>query len=77
MPTQSVQPLGQGGDSGAFVLNGEGGFVGLFFEENTNLNTGYYTAAEDLFASIKSVTGAAEVRLPDLKLNRNNKTYTV
>ena len=70
-PTGSVQMFGEGGDSGVFVLNRDGGFVGLFFEGNENTNSNYYTAAEDLFASIRSVTGATEVRLPDLELNEH------
>ena len=77
MPPSDGLLLGDGGDSGSFVLNCDGAFVGLYFGGNTHTNTGYYTAAYDLFASIKSVTGARGVRLPDLELNEDDDFPTV
>lgn len=61
VPTADTnQAFGEGGDSGAFVINNKGRFVGLYFGASTD-NTGYFTSAEDLIEDIKRVTGAVDV----------------
>lgn len=55
--------FGQGGDSGAAVVDKFGMFVGLFFAGNDLTGVGYFSAAKDLFSDIKRVTSAKEVDL--------------
>ena len=57
--------LGEGGDSGAFVLDQSGAFVGLCFGGSEAMGISFFTAAQDLFDDIKIITGAVEVGLPD------------
>ncbi|WEW57328.1 hypothetical protein PRK78_002793 [Emydomyces testavorans] len=53
--------FGTAGDSGSFVLDNRGCFVGLYFGGSTD-GTGYFSGATELIHDIKMVTGACDVR---------------
>ena len=56
--------FGAGGDSGSFIMDQTGAFVGLYWAGNTYSNMGYFMEARDLFEDIRRITGAVEVKLP-------------
>jgi hypothetical protein len=58
--------FGRPGDSGSFVLDNLGQFVGLYLGGDFKRGTGLFMEAKDLFADIKYVTGAAKVTVPQL-----------
>lgn len=51
------------GDSGSFIFDYGGRFVGLLFAGNMDTGACYFTPAEVLFQDIKNTTGAKDVRL--------------
>ncbi|KAM5476120.1 hypothetical protein MauCBS54593_000803 [Microsporum audouinii] len=51
------------GDSGAFVLDKYGRFIGLLLSGNLHCSISYMTSASDLFQDIKEITGASNVRI--------------
>ncbi|KAI9803894.1 MAG: hypothetical protein M1825_001774 [Sarcosagium campestre] len=53
------------GDSGAFVYNRLGHFIGMAIGGNSHSNTTSVTCARDLFDDIKKITGARAVRLAE------------
>lgn len=53
--------FGKGGDSGSFMMDRTGSFVGLYFAGSTSSNIGFFMGADDLIADIKRITGAVEV----------------
>lgn len=57
--------FGDPGDSGSFVIDGEGRFAGLYFGGDQSRGTGLFIEAKDLFEDIKHVTGARDVRIPE------------
>ncbi|KAK2867961.1 hypothetical protein FQN49_003295 [Arthroderma sp. PD_2] len=52
------------GDSGSFVMDRHGAFVGLYVGGATSTGTGLFLEAKDLFNDIKAITGAKDVRIP-------------
>lgn len=62
--SQAGQSFSREGDSGAFVHTFSERFVGLLFGGSPSLNISYFTHVKDLFADIRDLTGAEEVRLP-------------
>lgn len=60
----SVGPeFAKGGDSGSFVFDKFGGVVGLLLAANDGTNTSFFTTLDDVFADIRQITGANDVRL--------------
>lgn len=55
--------FGRAGDSGSAVFTRQGGFVGLYFAENSLSGTSYFTVAEALFTDIQKITRAEAVEL--------------
>jgi hypothetical protein len=55
--------FGLWGDSGAFVINQAGQFLGLYWGGNTASGAGYFTGADPLFQDIKHITGATSVEM--------------
>lgn len=51
------------GDSGSFVCNTTQRVVGMVIRGYDRTRTSYYTPIEDIFADIKRVTGARDVRI--------------
>lgn len=56
--------FGDPGDSGSFVIDGDGCFAGLYFGGDQDRGTGLFIEAKDLFEDIKYITGARDVRVP-------------
>lgn len=63
----TIQPVGdtfgKAGDSGAAVFDNFGIFVGLDSASNTYTGSGFFTAANGLFADIKRLASEEEVDL--------------
>jgi hypothetical protein len=56
--------FGDPGDSGSFVVDGDGQFAGLYCGGDGQRGTGLFIEATDLFDDIKLITGASDVRVP-------------
>lgn len=56
-------PFSLPGDSGSFVCNTTQRVVGMIFGGSDRTGTSYYTPIGDIFADIKRVTGARDVRI--------------
>ncbi|KAF3480734.1 uncharacterized protein GIQ15_06081 [Arthroderma uncinatum] len=59
----ACETFGDPGDSGSFVMDGQGRFVGLYFGGDRERNAGLVTEAPNLFEDIKKVTGCRDVRI--------------
>ena len=53
--------FGQGGDSGSFMMNTKGAFIGLYVGGSRRSGLGFFIGADGLIADIKKVTGAVDV----------------
>ncbi|KAM5458288.1 hypothetical protein MaudCBS49596_000201 [Microsporum audouinii] len=56
-------PFGEPGDSGSFVMNSDGQFVGLYIGGDVDNQTGLFIEAQCLFEDIKRVTNCRNVRI--------------
>jgi hypothetical protein len=63
MPHRLDNMFGLWGDSGAFVIDRSGEFLGLYWGGNTASGAGYFTGADPLFQDIKRITGATSVEM--------------
>lgn len=58
------EPFSMDGDSGAFVFDRALALVGMLFSSHSSKKVSYMTSCKDLFADIKEITGATDIRVP-------------
>ncbi|EFR01258.1 hypothetical protein MGYG_04263 [Nannizzia gypsea CBS 118893] len=64
VPVAPQGRFGDAGDSGSFIMDRHGSFVGLYVGGCLETGTGYFMEASDLFHDIEKITGATNVRVP-------------
>lgn len=63
--SRNGNPFSKEGDSGALIFDNDGGVIGLLFGGCPRKHTSYFTPIESVFADIKKVTGAMDVRIAE------------
>ncbi|MCJ1477646.1 hypothetical protein MMC13_006319 [Lambiella insularis] len=64
-PSSIDNLFGEGGDSGSFIVNNRGQFIGIYWGGNTLTGASYFTGADALFEDIMHITGATSVDITE------------
>jgi hypothetical protein len=64
-PSSTINLFGEGGDSGSFIFDSIGQFIGMYWGCNTVTGASYFTAADALFKDIMHITGATSVNITE------------